>query len=906
MANEIVGSLKVLIGADTKALDSSLIAVNRKVSEFGTNIRNSGLAMTAGITAPLLLIGTAGFNLASDLKEVQNVVDKSFRENSGVIDKWSKGLLDSFGLGELSAKQYAGTFKAMSDGMEIVDAKGMEMATTLTEITGDMASFYNVRSDIANTALKSIFTGETESLKQFGIVMTEDNLNAFALAKGIKETYTEMDQAEKTTLRYEFVLDKMKNVMGDFALTSDSAANKMRLIEERAKQLGASIMSEAMPAIEDLLGNVDNLLKGFSGLDSEQKKTIITLGLIAAGIGPVLMVTGQLISSIGTISKALHTAKTAYEGYKIATGAATAAQVALNLSMSALPAIALIAGIAAISLTMNAFVGDAQRATIALREHKKAYDDATEAIDKQMESENAQSGLIDDLIGKYVELASKTSLTTDEKQNLKTVVEELNALLPGSIDLINGETTEYYNQIEALKALADARRADIDLQIKEKQALAAKERIITIDDDVKIAKKALADLEKNFPKWASGNVNELEALWGIPAMISGNAMNLKLELAKLQTEKEKLNAAIDEYINYVPPTTETKKPNPNPVVIPLTENDRVKAFEKARKNIEYLQVKEKWTTSKFYDELEKLRLQHLQNMTEDSEGYDLNRSTEVEVIKGREKPFSGSGSGSKTEETPYQRDYRNTKYSYETGDLTEAEYYDEIEKLKLQYLKAGSAEAQQIDTEVFKGRKALADAAAAETERLLAESEAAELKDYQDKYDNLKYLRDKDEISVEEYYNRLEQLRLEYLDSGSDLDRQAEIEVLQGRKALLAAQQKDIEDMVKESKTGLEDLNLSAAETSQKVKDKFNISANLGEFQSIIEGLASGEYSNEYSVTKGYVNSSDYSRAGSSSLQAASVVININDANFGIDAKEAAEDLAVELVDKLRNAGIIT
>lgn len=905
MANEVVGSLKVLIGADTKALDSSLIAVNRKVSEFGTNMRNKGLMMSAAFTAPLLLIGKAGFDLASDLQEVQNVVDKSFRENSGVIDQWSKGLLDGFGLGELAAKKFAGTYKSMADGMDIADNKGVEMSKTLTELTGDMASFYNVRSDIADTALKSIFTGETESLKQFGIVMTEVNLDAFALAKGFKETYTEMDQAEKTTLRYEFVFDKMKNVMGDFALTSDSAANKMRLVEERAKQLGADIMGEAVPAIEDFLGVVDDLLKGFSGLDDEQKKTIITLGLIVAGIGPVTAGVGQLIKTSGELKTTIHVVGTAFDALKAKLATTTAAQTALNIAQAAMPFALVAAGIGLIVGSIylyNNAVNAAADKVVDITEKTAEWNKSQKNVETNL---NAEYSIVKDLIPQIEELASKENRTAKEQNLLNGYINRVNELMPGTIDKTKVLAGEYDNLAESAENAYKAMLKQVKIQARGDYLLELEKSIFDYNRqkaDALIAYDEIAEKERN-----NGDGNSAYNYSNALLKFQKESKEKELDaIEKNLNEAEKLRADLEtELKGILLDGTDGSGDGGNDGTATITEEDRVKAFEKARKNIEYLQIKEKWTTSKFYDELEKLRLQHLQNMTEDSVGYDLNRSTEVEVIKGREKP-SGSGSGSKTEETPYQRDYRNTKYAYETGDLTDAEYYDEIEKLKLQYLKAGSAEAQQIDAEIYKGRKALADAAAAETERLLAESSDAEIKTYQEKLDNIKYLLDMQYITEAEFYDRLDQLRKTYLTSGSDLDRQAEVEIFQGRKALLAAQQKDLEDMVKESNTGLNDLNLSAAETSQKVKDKFNISANLGEFQSIIEGLASGEYSNSYSATKGYVNNSDYSSTGSSSLQAASIVININDGNYGIDAKEAAEDLAVELVDKLRNAGIIT
>ena len=185
--------------------------------------------------------------------------------------------------------------------MDIAQEAGKNMSLQLTALAGDMASFYNVGQDIAQTALNSIFTGETESLKKFGIVLTETNLEAFALSQGIKKSYQAMSQAEKVALRYNYVLNATKNAQGDFARTSGSWANQIRLLKEQWTQflgiLGSGLIKILTPMVKALnqmlaslisIGNA--ITKVFGGKTTNNMSTTIkdsagSAGDLDAGLG---------------------------------------------------------------------------------------------------------------------------------------------------------------------------------------------------------------------------------------------------------------------------------------------------------------------------------------------------------------------------------------------------------------------------------------------------------------------------------------------------------------------------------------------------------------------------------------------------------------------------------------------
>ena len=257
--------LKVVITAETsglkKELDSlktQLSKTEKTVTKTTGGIKKALSSLTKGFTATaivygLIKVGKQAVQTASDLQEVQNVVEVSFGSMSAEVDKFAENALKQFGLSKLSAKQFASTFMAMSNGMGIAAEAGKNMSLNLTALAGDMASFYNVEQDVAFTALKSVFTGETETLKRFGIVMTEANLEAYALSQGITKSYNAMSQAEKVALRYSFVLNATKGAQGDFARTSNNWANQVRILKEQFKELAGIIGNGLLKVLQPLI-----------------------------------------------------------------------------------------------------------------------------------------------------------------------------------------------------------------------------------------------------------------------------------------------------------------------------------------------------------------------------------------------------------------------------------------------------------------------------------------------------------------------------------------------------------------------------------------------------------------------------------------------------------------------------
>lgn len=198
---------------------------------------------------------------ASDLEEVQNVVEVVYGDMSNAVDKWSKTAAKNYGLSETIAKKYAGLYGAMSKSFDFATEDALTMGTTLAGLAGDVASFYNISVEDAYKKLKSVYSGETETLKDIGVVMTQTALDQYALAHGYGRTTKEMSEQEKVALRYRFILDKLSEANGDYQRTSHHWANMVRTAKLEIQSLSGEVGSELMPAAKIVFSSAVNGIK---------------------------------------------------------------------------------------------------------------------------------------------------------------------------------------------------------------------------------------------------------------------------------------------------------------------------------------------------------------------------------------------------------------------------------------------------------------------------------------------------------------------------------------------------------------------------------------------------------------------------------------------------------------------
>ncbi len=332
-----LGKFKDSIHNGMSALDRGITDIGGKIKQMGSGMRKEvssvrgsvdGLSgsfkkLGATIASAFAVRKIAGFatsmtDLGSDLEEVQNVVDVTFTTMSDKVNEFAKAADKSAGLSETMAKRYVGTFGAMSKSFGFAEDAAFGMSTTLTQLAGDVASFYNISQDEAYTKLKSVFTGETETLKDLGVVMTENALNSYAMAKGIGKSVSKMTEQQKVALRYQFVLEKLSGASGDFVRTQDSWANQTRILKLQLESLKATIGQGLINVLNPLLKMLNTLLEKLRAVANAFKSfTESFFGKTSAGSSGAGYVdtSEDIAGSLENVSDAAKDAEKSLEGY---------------------------------------------------------------------------------------------------------------------------------------------------------------------------------------------------------------------------------------------------------------------------------------------------------------------------------------------------------------------------------------------------------------------------------------------------------------------------------------------------------------------------------------------------------------------------------------------------------------
>ena len=312
--------LKVIISAETGKFKNALKEATSEARTSAGSIENSSNRINKAMSSikSIVLKASAGFGLyklskeaievASNITEVQNVVDTAFGSMSWKAEEFAKNSIKQFGMSELSAKKTASTYMAMAKGMGLGDEVASDMAISLAGLSGDVASFYNISQELADIKLKSVFTGETETLKDLGIVMTQTNLQAYALSQGISTNISDMSQAQLTTLRYNYVLQQLSLAQGDFAKTSGSWANQVRILQEQWKQLlgiiGNGLIAALTPALQ-LLNKLMSKLVTFANVLSSVFSKLFGRKSEDSGMASFANDASNASNSVGALSSGL-------------------------------------------------------------------------------------------------------------------------------------------------------------------------------------------------------------------------------------------------------------------------------------------------------------------------------------------------------------------------------------------------------------------------------------------------------------------------------------------------------------------------------------------------------------------------------------------------------------------------
>ena len=475
--------------------------LNKGLAEAARRLSTAGNALTTGLTVPLAAAGVASVNFSSDMQEAVNKVEVAFGNAADSVKSWSSTTLNSIGLAQGTALDMAALFGDMATSMGYSQDAAAQMSMALVNLAADLASFKNIGIDQASTALKSIFTGETESLKELGVVMTQANLEAYALAEGYTTAYTAMDQAQQVAVRYQYVLANTQNAQGDFARTSDSTANQLRIFRESLKEAAAAAGDELLPVITPIIGKLNELIQTFGDLDEGTQKAVVQTGLFLAALGPMLKVTGGITTAVEAGITVYQTLRTVMAAKTADTIADTAAQTGLNAAMAANPVGLLVTAIGTLLAVLGSFAVSAALTaestdTLAssINEARQAYEDTRAEL---QESQASTLSMVDAL----ARLAEEEHKTSAEKAAMLELVEQLNEAVPSLSLAYDAQTDSLNLTAEAIRSLAEAEYARQEQEAAVGRLSEAYQEQISIANELEAAEEALQEARERYAEF---------------------------------------------------------------------------------------------------------------------------------------------------------------------------------------------------------------------------------------------------------------------------------------------------------------------------------------------------------------------------------------------------------------------
>ncbi|MFT8313444.1 MAG: phage tail tape measure protein [Clostridium sp.] len=331
-------------------LSESMEKAGEKMKSVGEKISSVGSKLSTAVTLPLVGIGTAATKMAMDAVESENLFEVAMGGVAGDARKWSEETSKALGLNAYNVRNNMATYNAMLTSMGLTTDESLKMSEGLTQLSYDMASFYNLKPEEAFEKLKSGISGEAEPLKSLGILVNDTTIKTYAYANGIAKQGQELTEAQKVQARYGAIMEATKNAQGDLARTMDSPTNKIRIMKEQAEQIGIQFGQILIPILEKLIAVIKPLMDKFQGLSKEQQESIVKIGLIVAAVGPVILIVGKVITIIGTLSSII----SAVSGAIAAAGGASAALGAVFAAITGPVgiAIAVIAGLVAVGVLL--------------------------------------------------------------------------------------------------------------------------------------------------------------------------------------------------------------------------------------------------------------------------------------------------------------------------------------------------------------------------------------------------------------------------------------------------------------------------------------------------------------------------------------------------------------------------
>ena len=301
----LIGTLLMKLRADSTQFDKSVVNSQNKIKSLSSTMTRMGTVMTGAVTVPLLMLGKNMLESAMNAVESENLFAVSMKNMQDSAREWSETLGESLGLNPYGLREDVAILNTMTRSMGLSEQQAFSVSKTITELSHDMASFYNITQDDALLKLRAGLTGEAEPLKRLGILVTENTIKQVAYASGLASVGEELTEQQKLHARFVAIMAQTTDAQGDLARTIDSPLNKLRRLNEALQLLKIELGMELIPIFSHFADELLPIMKRFNGMNDSTKDLIIKIGLFAAAIGPFLLILPGLVKLFTLISGAI-------------------------------------------------------------------------------------------------------------------------------------------------------------------------------------------------------------------------------------------------------------------------------------------------------------------------------------------------------------------------------------------------------------------------------------------------------------------------------------------------------------------------------------------------------------------------------------------------------------------------
>lgn len=299
--SRIVSELIYQIKADATAFVSDIEKSQAKFKKFGDDIGRVGKKLTLGVTTPLVAAGTAFVKLASDAEETNGKFDAVFKDQADTVRSWAENFSEQVGRSRTANIDFLATIQDTLVPLGFQRTAATEMSKAAVELATDLASFNNLNTADVIKDIQSALVGNTEVLRKYGVVASQEVIVQEALNSQLIQTASELDATSKAQAIYNLIVQGTTDAQGDALRTADSAANRFQALKASVEDLSIAFGNELLPIVSDAVAKITETVKGFTALDQETKQTILRVAAVAAAIGPLLVVLGKLVAILPLI-----------------------------------------------------------------------------------------------------------------------------------------------------------------------------------------------------------------------------------------------------------------------------------------------------------------------------------------------------------------------------------------------------------------------------------------------------------------------------------------------------------------------------------------------------------------------------------------------------------------------------